>query len=208
MSPRHLNDKGYPLDYHDGSLKYLGQLRLDFYKNSVDRVLDARSLRGDVDGHAWRGADERRLRQIRLSAGPNGRPARESLRRSSGRSAVEATRELRQSEQFKQHCSDEQIWTNYEYMEVFDQLAQYVCNRYPLNSKARKLGPTDTLERRRYSDQAWPASAVKIKIDTVARRLSCGPSVRLDPFQYPSRAVRTEPIGRFLASSTAPSGSR
>ena len=23
--------------------------------------------------------------------------------------------ELRQSEQFKQHCSDEQIWTNYEY---------------------------------------------------------------------------------------------
>jgi hypothetical protein len=31
--------QGYPLDYHDGSLKYLGQLRLDFYKNAVDRVM-------------------------------------------------------------------------------------------------------------------------------------------------------------------------
>src|ERR1043165_6032194 len=44
--------------------------------------------------------------------------------------------QLRQSEEFKQHCSDEQVWTNYEYMEVFDQLAQFVCNRHPLNSKA------------------------------------------------------------------------
>src|SRR5437899_12279713 len=39
MKPSCLNDKGFPLDYHDGSLKYLGQLRLDFYKNAVDHVL-------------------------------------------------------------------------------------------------------------------------------------------------------------------------
>ena len=39
MSPSTLNDQGFPLDYHDGSLKFLGQLRLDFYKNAVDRVM-------------------------------------------------------------------------------------------------------------------------------------------------------------------------
>lgn len=40
MKPSTLNDRGFPLDYHDGSLKYLGQLRLDFYKDGacVDRV--------------------------------------------------------------------------------------------------------------------------------------------------------------------------
>jgi len=63
--------------------------------------------------------------------------------------------------------SEEQIWTNYEYMEVFDQLAQFVCNRYPLNSKWRKLGPTNTL-----NDVDIPTKpgreAVKIKIDTVS----------------------------------------
>jgi hypothetical protein len=30
-------------------------------------------------------------------------------------------------------------------MEVFDQFAQFVSNRYPLNSQARKNGPTNTL---------------------------------------------------------------
>jgi hypothetical protein len=39
MKPSTLNDKGFPMDYHDGSFKYLGQLRLDFYKNAVERVL-------------------------------------------------------------------------------------------------------------------------------------------------------------------------
>jgi hypothetical protein len=75
--------------------------------------------------------------------------------------------ELRQSEQYKQYCADEQVWTNYEYMEVFDQLAQFVCNRYPLNSKARKLGPTNSL-----NDVDVPTKhaqrPVKINIDTVS----------------------------------------
>jgi hypothetical protein len=51
-------------------------------------------------------------------------------------------------------------------MEVFDQLAQFVCNRYPLNSKARKLGPSNTL-----NDVDIPThhgqKPAKISIDTV-----------------------------------------
>src|SRR5262245_52973039 len=39
MKPSTLNNRGFPMDYHDGNLKYLGQLRLDFYKNAVDHVL-------------------------------------------------------------------------------------------------------------------------------------------------------------------------
>jgi hypothetical protein len=38
---------------------------------------------------------------------------------------VKLLEHLRQSGQFKSFTSDEQVWTNYEYMEVFDQLA--VC---------------------------------------------------------------------------------
>jgi hypothetical protein len=59
------------------------------------------------------------------------------------------------------------VWTNYEYMEVFDQLAQFLCNRYPLNSNARKLGPTKTL-----NDVDVPVKpgtrSVKVNIDTVS----------------------------------------
>ena len=167
MKPSTLNDKGFPLDYHDGSFKYLGQLRLDFYKNSVDRVLtrDAYSamlmaMHGVALMNAGYGKyayPPDRTSDPRVKAYVD---HQEQLR-------VELLEQLRQSEQFGTFASDEQVWTNYEYMEVFDQLAQFVCNRYPLNSKWRKLGPTNTL-----NDVDVPTKqgkdAVKINIDTVA----------------------------------------
>ena len=166
MKPSTLNDKGLPLDYHDGSLKYLGQLRLDFYRNSVDRVRtrDAyAAMLMAMHGVALMNAGYGKY------AYPPDRTAdprvkayvdhQENLR-------LKLLAELRESAEFKQHCSDEQVWTNYEYMEVFDQLAQLVCNRYPLNSKARKLGPSATL-----NDVDVPTChgkpPVKMKVDAV-----------------------------------------
>ncbi|HEY7556505.1 MAG TPA: DUF3891 family protein [Candidatus Binatia bacterium] len=167
MCPSTLNDKGYPLDYHDGSLKYLGQLRLDFYKNAVDRVTQR-------DPYA---AMLMAMHGVALMNAGYGKYAYPPDRTSDPRVKAyvddqEAVRlkllaQLRQSEQFKKYTSDEHVWTNYEYMEVFDQLAQFICNRYPLNSKARKLGPTNTL-----NDVDIPTKhgqrPAKISIDTVA----------------------------------------
>jgi hypothetical protein len=169
MKPSTLNDKGFPLDYHDGSLKYLGQLRLDFYKNAVDRVRNRdpyaamlMAMHGVTLMNAGYGKyayppDRTSDPRVKAYVGHQ-----EQLR-------LNLLADLRQSEQFKRFCSDEQIWTNYEYMEVFDQLAQYICNRYPLNSKARKLGPSDTL-----NDVDIPTQhgkpATKIAIDPIAPR--------------------------------------
>ena len=52
---------------------------------------------------------------------------------------------MRDNAQWKEFSSQEHLWTNFKYLEVFDQLAQYVCNRYPLNSRERKNGPTNQL---------------------------------------------------------------
>ncbi len=41
--------------------------------------------------------------------------------------------------------TEERFWTNFKLMEVFDQFAQFICNRYPFNSQERKNGPTNTL---------------------------------------------------------------
>jgi hypothetical protein len=167
MKPSTLNDKGYPLDYHDGSLKYLGQLRLDFYKNAVDRVMHR-------DAYA---AMLMAMHGVALMNAGYGKYAYPPDRTSDPRVKayvvhqeklrLELLEQLRQSEQYKNLASDEQVWVNYEYMEVFDQLAQFLCNRYPLNSKARKLGPTNTL-----NDVDVPTKhgkpTVKITIDTVS----------------------------------------
>ena len=52
---------------------------------------------------------------------------------------------MRENEKWNAFSSDEHLWTNFKYMEVFDQLAQYVCNRYPFNSTERKNGPSSQL---------------------------------------------------------------
>jgi Protein of unknown function (DUF3891) len=167
MKPATLNDQGFPLDYHDGSLKYLGQLRLDFYRNAVDRVRQRdpyAALLMAMHGVALMNAGYGKYTYPPdRSADPRVKAYiehQEQLR-------LKLLEQLRQSEPFKDFASEEQIWTNYEYMEVFDQLAQFVCNRYPLNSKARKLGPTNTL-----NDVDVPTKqgrqAAKINIDTVS----------------------------------------
>lgn len=166
MCPSTLNDRGFPLDYHDGSLKYLGQLRLDFYKNAVERVRkrDAyAAMLMAMHGVALMNAG---YGTYRYPPDRTSDPRVKSYVDDQEQVRLELLEQLRQSDQFKSVTSEAQVWTNYEYMEVFDQLAQFLCNRYPLNSDARKLGPTKTL-----NDVDVPVKpgteAVKITIDTV-----------------------------------------
>ena len=192
MKPSTLNDKGFPMDYHDGSFKFLGQLRLDFYKNAVDHVRERdpyAALLMAMHGVALMNAGygkythpPDRTADPRVKAYVD---HQEALRHT-------LVEELRQSKDFKAYTSDEQVWTNYEYMEVFDQLAQFVCNRYPLNSEARKLGPSHTLNDvdvpRKHGDKP-----VRITIDTVAEhRATMDPyPFSMDPlkFSFPARLV-------------------
>lgn len=167
MKPSTLNDRGFPLDYHDGSFKYLGQLRLDFYKNAVDHVLPRdpyAALLMAMHGVALMNAG---YGKYAYPPDRTGDPRVKAYVDHQEQLRLELLEQLRQSEQFKPYTSDEQVWTNYEYMEVFDTLAQFVCNRYPLNSTARKLGPTNTL-----NDVDVPTKlgkpTVKITIDTVS----------------------------------------
>jgi Protein of unknown function (DUF3891) len=140
-----VNDQGYPSDYI-GSIKHLGQgVWLDLYRRAIER-LASRDLYAayfvSMHGEAlltqgmgllpsmpdYRGddtvrnfiADQKTLRTSWLG-------------------------ELRRSDDFKDECSEEHLWTNFKLMEVFDQFAQFVCNRYPFNSQARKNGPTNKL---------------------------------------------------------------
>jgi hypothetical protein len=173
-------------------LKYLGQLRLDFYKNAVDHVSQRdpyAALLMAMHGVALMNAGYGKY------AYPPDRTAdprvkayvdhQEQLR-------MKLLEQLRQSEQFEGYTSDEQVWTNYEYMEVFDQLAQFVCNRYPLNSKARKLGPSNTL-----NDVDVPTRPgnppVKINIDTVTEHKAVLRPYPFDldplPFSFTARLV-------------------
>lgn len=140
-----LNKEGYPLDYI-GSVGALGPVWLDFYRGAVQRIVSRDqyaayfvSMHGDglatkgmgllpympdwsaVDPKAKEFVDEQHeLRDVLLG-------------------------ELRAQKGLADVTTDEHLWTNYKYMEVFDQLGQFICNRYPFNSTVRQNGPTKNM---------------------------------------------------------------
>jgi len=69
-------------------------------------------------------------------------------------------RQLKNLPAYSDYLSDEQIWTNFKLMEVYDQMGQFVCNRYPFNSTARKNGPSNTMSNVPTPTQPGKADAI------------------------------------------------
>jgi hypothetical protein len=140
-----VNERGYPSDYI-GSIRHLGQgVWLDFYRGAIDR-LAARDLYAAyyVSMHG----------EALLSQGMGLLPSMPDYRNDPTVQIFIAEQQerragwlvqLKSSETFKNDAEDGHMWMNFNLMEVFDQFAQFVCNRYPFNSQARKNGPSNAL---------------------------------------------------------------
>ena len=145
MKPSTLNDQRFPLDYHDGSLKYLGQFRLDFYKNAVDRVVQRDPYAGLLILMHGVGLMNAGYGMFNYPPDRSSDPRVQEYIRHQEALRIKLLDDLRRSESFREVATDDHIWMNFKLMEIFDQMAQFLCNRYPLNSKARHYGPTNTL---------------------------------------------------------------
>jgi hypothetical protein len=140
-----LNKEGYPLDYI-GSVGALGQEWLDFYEGIVGRIApkDAYaayfvSMHGD--GLVTKGMGLLDYMPDWSSVDPRFKAFVDQQHEIRS----ELLKEMRSREELAEVTSDEYLWKNYRHMEVFDQLGQFVCNRYPFNSTAREKGPSKTL---------------------------------------------------------------
>jgi Protein of unknown function (DUF3891) len=140
-----VNEQGYPSDYI-GSIRHLGQgVWLDLYRRAIERIA-ARDLYAAyfVSMHG----------EALLTKGMGLLP---SMPDYTGDAAVQEfiaeqkglragwLPTLQKNQALAALTSDKHLWTNFNLMEVFDQFAQFVCNRYPFNSQTRKNGPTNTL---------------------------------------------------------------
>ena len=195
MKPSTLNDQGYPLDYHDGSLKYLGQFRLDFYKDGVDRVVQRDPYAGLLVLMHGVGLMNAGYGRLTYPPDRSADPRVQEYIRHQEAFRGKLLDDLRGSEEYQEFSMDEQIWRNYELIEVLDQFAQYLCNRYPLNSGARRHGPSHTL-----NDVPVPVAPgkndVNLKIDVLDEKRAI---VRPYPFDvdplevsFPARLVKTQ----------------
>ena len=60
--------------------------------------------------------------------------------------ALNSMEQLKNSKIYRDFVSDEQLWTNFKLMEVYDQMGQFVSNRYPFNSTAAQKWPKQHVE--------------------------------------------------------------
>jgi hypothetical protein len=140
-----LNDEGKPSDYI-GSIKHLGQgVWLDLYRRAIER-LASRDLYAayyvSMHGEALL---SRGMGLLSSMPDYTGDPAVQEFIAQQKELRAGWLPILQQNPALTAATTETHLWTNFNLMEVFDQFAQFVCNRYPLNSQARKNGPTHTL---------------------------------------------------------------
>jgi hypothetical protein len=141
----HLSSEGLPPDYI-GSIKQLGgKIWLDFYRHGIERLAELDPYAGYIvslhsDGLLTQG---RGL----LPYMPDYKvyPEVQEFLCEQERYRDGLMQQLKKWPAYRDHLSDKQIWINFKLMEVYDQMGQFVCNRYPFNSTARKNGPSNTM---------------------------------------------------------------
>jgi hypothetical protein len=140
-----VNEQGYPADYI-GSIKHLGQgVWLDLYRRAIERLATRDAYAAyfvSMHGEAL------------LTQGMGLLPSMPDYRSDSAVQNFIAEQKAPRARWLAQLRTDpasapwteeSHLWTNFKLIEVFDQFAQFVCNRYPFNSQARKNGPTNKL---------------------------------------------------------------
>ena len=140
-----MSEEGMPLDYI-GSIAHLGDgVWLDLARKGAARLegidlyaalmtrMHAEGLLTQAMGLIPRMMDQRKVAGVEAFL-EEGEEVRARWRA-----------ELAADPAWAPYVTEQVLWTNYKYLEVFDQLAQYVCNRYPFDSAARSNGPTADL---------------------------------------------------------------
>ncbi len=190
-----LNAQGFPPDYI-GSAKHLGRVWLDFYRHGIERLGERDLYAGYIVSMHGEGLLAQGMGLLPYMPDYSGDLQAQEFIREQKTFRAKLLEELRHDRGLEEVASDEHLWTNFKLMEVFDQFAQFLCNRYPLNSTERKNGPTNRL-----SNTPVPvAPAGDNVIITVEARSESDAIVRPYPFDidqlevsFPGRLIPNRP---------------
>jgi hypothetical protein len=191
-----LSDAGEPLDYQNDTLHHLGALRTTIYRSaiadvaSIDpyaAVLVLDHLTGLLD--AGHGAFSFRKD---VSDDPVAKAFLDE--QAAAKRTLIAT--LRRSPEFRDHCTDAQLDANCKVVEICDALAQFLCNRHPLDSTRRRGDP-----QRIFAEIPAPVGPgspdVHLSLTAIDdRRLA------LDPYPFDVDPLDVNYVARWLPNRT------
>lgn len=136
-----MSEDGHPLDYI-GSIAHLGDgVWLDLARKGVSKLLEVNKYAALMAQMHAEGLLDQAMGLIPRMMSQTKRPGVEEFLAQGKELRAQWAAELAESGSWARYVTEDALWTNYKYLEVFDQLAQYLCNRYPLNNSARQTGP-------------------------------------------------------------------
>jgi hypothetical protein len=139
-----VNEQGYPIDYL-GSIRNLGRtVWLDFYRHGIQRVVEQDPYAGWAVSMHGDGLLTQGMGLLPNMPDYSTDEYASQFLRDQKELRARILDDLRQRGEYREVTTEEHLWTNFKLMEVFDQFAQFVCNRYPFNSTERKT-PSNTL---------------------------------------------------------------
>ena len=187
-----LNSQGYPIDYVSGGLDRAVHLAFD--RHGIARVAEQDPYAGLLVSMHLAGLNTQGFGVVPHMPNRQHIPGvQDFLDEQEGfRSGLLI--QLRQSADYEPHATDERVWHNYCLLEVWDQLAQYICNHYPLNGTDRKNGPPNRL---RFAPVAPGREDTTLELDVQDERnavLRPYP-FDVDPFEivFPARVLPDQP---------------
>lgn len=140
-----VNEQGYPADYI-GSIKHLGQgVWLDLYRRGIERIAALDLYAAYFVSMHGEGLLTKGMGLLPSMPDYTGDAAVQEFIVQQKALRAEWLPVLQKNQALAAATTEKHLWANFNLMEVFDQFAQFVCNRYPFNSRARKNGPTHTL---------------------------------------------------------------
>lgn len=189
-----LNDRGYPPDYI-GSIRHLGQSTwLNFYRNGIQRVTSRDPYAGLMVSMHGEGLLTQGMGLLPYMPDYTVYPEVREFIAEQKAFRERLLADLCDAKTYGDAVSEENRWTNFKYMEVFDQLAQYVCNRYPFNSSERKNGPTNKL-----SDVPVPVSPGEKDV-TLTVDVQDEENALVKPYPFDSTPLVVSFPGRLVAN--------
>lgn len=140
-----LNDQAKPPDYVSAG-GIARDVHVAFDRNGIARVLEQDRYAGLMVSMHQAGLNNQGFGMLPHMPDRSAMPEVAQFLRQQEDLRGTLIEDLRRSQSLAPYVSDERVWTNYKLIEVFDQLAQILCNRYPLNSPERKNGPPTILK--------------------------------------------------------------
>ncbi len=191
-----LSDAGGPLDYQNETLHHLGELRTTMYRNAVSDIasLDpyaALLILNHLTGLLNAGEGAYSFRKD-MSDDPIARTY--LLDQASAKQILLET--VRGSQMFRDFSSDGHIENNSKIIEFVDALAQFLCNRYPLNSPNRGKDPN-----RVFSEMPVPTRPGNDEVRLTVRVIDAHRLV-IDPFPFDASPLSVNFVARWLPNRT------